>query len=119
MIDCDHVDLLRPVGERLRVPSRRPPIGASTVSDSLFVVDVFPLASGQEADLRSRAASAELIAMFATEATPNNFPALPVLGRSVFVRLRRVDATSQRSAISGVPAPHETLRLRQARSLLR
>lgn len=123
MVDSDHVHLLRPVGARLRIPADRSAIGASVTPESLFVVDVFPLAAGTEAEaeLQSRAASdAAVIAMFATEASPNDFAALRVHTRSVFVTLRRYDAGSEPARIGGMPVPEETLRLRPtARSLLR
>lgn len=121
MIDSDNVLLLRPAGAPLALPSSRPARSATAVAPTMYVVDIYPLQEGADADLQKTAMRDErVIAVFATEQSPNNFPALPVRDEVVLVVLRRFQRAGPVAAIAGMPAPEETLRLQPtARSLLR
>jgi hypothetical protein len=84
--------------------------------------DIYVLSGHTEEELRAQAIrDPAIIGMFATEHSPNNFPALPVHTNSVFVTIRRFDAKQQVIPRSqGLPEPEQTLRLRPTlRSLLR
>lgn len=102
MIDSDNVLLLRPLepsaGLRLD-PGRRPPPGA-TVPPGLVVATICPLAASagaafadffaRDVEPMLREGGADIVATFATERSPNDFPALPVReGEEVFVWLAR------------------------------
>jgi hypothetical protein len=121
MIDSDDVLLLHPVGAPLELPSSRPPADATAVAETMYVADVYPLLGGAESDLRKTAMrDARVIAVFATEQSPNNFPALPVRDEVVLVVLRRFARVGPVETIAGMPVPQATLRLQPtARSLLR
>lgn len=121
MVDSDNVLLLRPVGAPLELPSARPPVGATSVTQTMYVADVYPLQQGAESALHKTAThDVNVIAVFATERTPNTFPALPVRDEIVFVTLRRFPHAGPVDAIASMPVPRETLRLQPtARSLLR
>jgi hypothetical protein len=120
MIDSDNVYLLHLVGAALRLPAHRPPPGSSEPSAAIFVADIFA-SPENERDYRSRAAKDErVIARFATERSPNNFPSLPVRPDIVFVTLRRFEQTQGISPIATLPPPSRTIRLAPTpRSLLR
>lgn len=120
MIDSNNVFLLHPVGAPLRLPEKRPAIGAAATSQSLFIVDIYALGDDSEGKLAWLAArDPRLIAAFATERSPNNFPALPVRDENVFVAIRRF-GDDKYAAIAGMPPPQITHRLRPtSRSLLR
>lgn len=93
MIDSDNVHLLHPVGEPMALPKERPPLGAADPAGSMFVVDIYPLNDKSEAELYAIVAGdSRIVAAFATEQSPNNFPALPVREDIVFVMLRRFPA---------------------------
>jgi quinol monooxygenase YgiN len=106
IVDSDNVLLLRPVGPALRPSEPRPPIGATEIPPTVIVATTYPLApSGAEefgtyfANVVApelRRAGARLLATFATEPAPNNFPRLPVREHeTVFVTLTRFkDATA-------------------------
>lgn len=149
MIDSDDVLLLRPIaGDVTRDPSERPPIGAPTASAIIVATTYFPAHHGEETfaavfsrDLAPvlKHTSADLLATFATEHSPNNYPRLPVReNESVFVSLTRFASNAEyqahAAALAGSPewralapavnralkAPTQTLRLQPtARSLLR
>lgn len=91
MIDSDNVLLLRPAlpGSGFSVdPARRPPRSARQDGPGLVVATVYPLngpAQHEFVDYFSTNikpalidAGAAVLALFVTEASPNNFPALPV-----------------------------------------
>jgi len=101
MIDSDNVLLLRPLDDPSRLAldeTRRAPIQAPTQPTGCASITICPLASldgdafydvfvtGVEPQLRR--AGADVRARFATEHSPNNYPALPVReGEEVFVWL--------------------------------
>jgi quinol monooxygenase YgiN len=145
MIDSDNVLLLRPLeppaGIRLD-PRRRLPPGAAAVPPGLVVATICPLAVSAAAAFADffardvepmlRDGGADVVATFATERSPNNFPALPVReGEEVFVWLasfadqaahaEHVDRIDVAATLAGrTDGPPETWRLTPtARSLLR
>jgi hypothetical protein len=93
MIDTDNVHMLHSVEAPLCMPSARPALDAPGTSQSLIVIDVYALRGHTEEELRALAIrDPAIIAMFSTEGSPNNFPALPVRSDSVFATIRRFDA---------------------------
>ena len=120
MIDSDNVHLLRNAGTTLRIPVARAPIGATALSPRMYVADIYSLREGGDALASHAAQDPQVVATFATENTPNNFPALPVREEIVFVALRCFGRVDWPAPIPGMPAPQQTLRLQPtARSLLR
>lgn len=122
MIDTDNVHMLHSVEAPLCMPSARPALDAPGTSQSLIVIDVYALRGHTEEELRALAIrDPAIIAMFSTEGSPNNFPALPVRSDSVFATIRRFDAKRETiPRIQQLPEPEQTLRLRPtSRSLLR
>jgi hypothetical protein len=101
MIDSDNVLLLHPArpGSGFALSGRvRPPRGARAPRTDLVAAVIYPIAAGDEFgdffEREVRPALAELgasvDASFATESSPNNFPALPIReGEQVFVWLAR------------------------------
>lgn len=103
MIDSDNVLLLRPVDSASAIaldPAERPPAGATTVPPGMLAVTICSLADSAAAGFPElfarelapalREAGGELIAAYATEHSPNNYPALPVReGEDVFIWLSR------------------------------
>jgi len=98
----DHTDvlMLRPVGEVGGYPTEgeRPPVGATAVPECLVVANVWPLDPGKEGEFPAyfdgvvapvlREAGATLLATYATEHSPNNYPRLEIReGEHVFVWL--------------------------------
>jgi NIPSNAP protein len=88
MIDSDNVLLLRPVaGLELDSADRRPP-GSTAAPAGLVVATIYPLTErastdfpdffGLELEPVLRKAGASVLATYATEHSPNTFPALPV-----------------------------------------
>jgi hypothetical protein len=149
MIDSDDVLLLRPIaGDLTRDPATRPPIGDGA-PDSLIVATTYFLSShGDEAfaaffthDVGPilKDSGAELLATFATEHSPNNYPRLPVReNETVFFSLSSFTSTAAHGAhvaalaqsaawraiepalTRALAAPTQTLRLQPTpRSLLR
>jgi hypothetical protein len=149
MIDSDDVLLLRPVtGDITRDPTMRPPIGAPAPNAVIVATTYFLAPHGDETfaaffahDVAPilKESGAELVATFATEHSPNDYPRLPVReNETVFISLARFPslATHGAHAIAlaqspawralepalnrAVIAPTQTLRLQPtARSLLR
>jgi hypothetical protein len=120
MMDTDNVHMLHSSGALLCLPARRP--GSDVTDITLLAIDIYALGVHTEEELRAQAIrDPAIIGMFATEHSPNNFPALPVHSNSVFVTVRRFDAKQQDIPRSqGLPEPEQTLRLRPTlRSLLR
>jgi len=128
MIDSDNVLLLRPV---------KPPSAATIARDGMIAATICPLRPSSAATFPKlfehelepalRAAGADVVAAFATEHSPNTYPALPVReGEEVFVWLSRfaddhvarLDPTATLADhLAGAP---ETLRLTPtSRSLIR
>jgi NIPSNAP len=105
MIDFDDVRLLHPVGEAsgFSPDTRdRPPRGATEIPRSLVAANVYDFdaqPTGDFPDFFDRvikpavtAAGATVLASFVTEASANNFPALPVReGEPCFVWFSRFD----------------------------
>jgi quinol monooxygenase YgiN len=102
MVDSDNVLLLRPVDpSSLKMDrERRPPPGTRVIPPGMVTVTIChpsrPVAEGFHGFFRRelgpalRATGADVIAAFATEPTPNNFPSLPIReGEEVFVWLSR------------------------------
>lgn len=148
MIDSDDVLLLRPIaGDLTRDLATRSPIGAPAAT-SLIVATTYFLAPRQDETFAAFFShdvapllntDAELLATFATEHSPNNYPRLPVReNETVFVSLMRFPSieahTAHVAALEQSPtwralepalsralvAPIQTLRLQPtARSLLR
>jgi hypothetical protein len=136
MIDSDNVLLLRPLepspGLRLD-PRRRPSPGTGAGSPGLVLATTCPLATSAGAEFAEffardveptlRDAGVDVVATFATEHSPNNFPALPVReGEEVFVWLSRsADQVNLPTTVADqTEGPPETWRLMPtARSLLR
>jgi hypothetical protein len=122
MVDTDNVHMLHSTGPGLCLPAARPSPDATDVLRTLIAIDIYALGVHTEEELRAQASrDPTIIGMFATEQSPNNFPALPVHSNSVFVTMRRFDAEQQVIPRSqGLPKPEQTLRLQPtARSLLR
>ncbi|MBS0383809.1 MAG: NIPSNAP family protein [Proteobacteria bacterium] len=149
MIDSDDVLLLRPIaGDVTRGPALRPPVGAPTPASLIAATTYFLAPHGDETfaaffshDVAPALgdAGADLLATFATEHSPNNYPRLPVRENlTVFVSLARFDSVAAHGAhvvaLTHSPAwralepalkraliaPTQTLRLQPtARSLLR
>jgi len=132
MIDSDNVLLLRPAwaGAALAQPARpRAERGATALPRGLVLATVFHLKAPAGAELLAqargalsdalRAAGARQLAWYVTEATPNNFPRLPVReGEQVLVSLALFEdagaALSRDFAASLQPwlaKPTQTLRL--------
>jgi len=97
MVDSDDVHLLRPVGEFLG-DTTRAPVGASARPAGIVTATICPLPALPDDALVAdfdhllapawTDAGARLIARLVTEASPNNFPRLPVHeGKPVFVWL--------------------------------
>jgi NIPSNAP len=96
MVDWSDVRLLRPAGPGTAVPVR--PRGGSGAAD-LFTVTVLPLppaGSGAAVDLfrlevepALAALGAPSVALLVTEPSPNDYPALPIRGGEVVVRISR------------------------------
>ena len=100
IVDSDNVLLLRPVGPALQASGPRPPVGATEIPSTVIVATTYPLAAGGADEFGTyfagatapelRRAGARLLATFATEPSPNNFPRLPVRDReTVFIALAR------------------------------
>jgi quinol monooxygenase YgiN len=122
MVDTDNVHMLHGTGPALCLPGARPSSDATDVLRTLIVIDIYALGVHTEEELRAQASrDPAIIGMFATEQSPNNFPALPVHSNSVFVTMRRFDAEQPVIPRSqGLPKPEQTLRLQPTvRSLLR
>lgn len=134
MIDSDNVLLLKPVsGDLARNPATRAPVAAEALPNSLFVATTYFLAPHAARDFAvffareiAPRAPGELLATFATDHTPNNYPGLPVReNETVFVALTRFAHASAYAPLPASAWPHfaaptETLRLKPtARSLLR
>lgn len=103
MIDSDDVLLLRPARPTSGFPPparHRPPPGTMGSAPGLVAVTICHLdepadqglVGAFERDLRPvlAATGAQLLAYLVTEASPNNFPALPVRDETVFVWAARV-----------------------------
>ena len=149
MIDSDDVLLLRPIaGDIAREAPARPPIGAPIPDTVIAATIYFPTHRGEDSfaaffahDVAPvlKEARADLIAAFASEHSPNNYPRLPVReNETVFVSLTRFPSKAEYrahlAALAEHPqwralepvlnrslrAPTQTLRLQPtARSLLR
>ena len=91
MVDIDNVLLLRPARSDSGFPPARrprPAPGATEVPPGLLVATIYPLAAPAGAELLDdftrtaepalRAAGVTVVASYVTEASPNNFPPLPV-----------------------------------------
>lgn len=103
MIDSDDVHLLRPVG---------PPMpGSAAIDGALFIVDVLPDVPEKKlaSSLETRR---DVVAVFRTEPSENNFPRLPVHADKVAVVLRAAATYGQPEQLRELPAPLRTLRLR-------
>lgn len=101
--DTDNVLLLHPAGSGAGIDLgglRRPAPGASDTDRGLVVATVYSLAAGSAGDFPAyfdrdvrpalAAAGIDVAATFETEASPNNFPRLPVReGEHVFVWIAR------------------------------
>ena len=147
MIDSDNVLLLRPAqpGSAFSVnPGRRPPGGTKQDGPGLVVGAVYSLIAAAEHEIIDYFSSnlkpalidagAAVLAFFVTEASPNNFPALPVReNENVFVwfagipgrtieRRRGSDRSDLQLSLTDAPGlirPPQRLRLTPtARSLL-
>jgi quinol monooxygenase YgiN len=149
MVDSDNVLLLRPLSGLELDSNGRPAPGSTADQPGLLVVTIYPLAEAaargfpelflRELEPNLRTAGISVLATYATEHSPNSFPALPVReGEDVFVWMavyadeadhaRHAAALEQaplwRDRISSALAerldgPAETLRLwPTARSLL-
>jgi NIPSNAP len=136
MIDSDNVLLLRPLAPSPGLqldPRRRPPPGTTAALPGLVLATICPLAASagpefaeffaRDVEPTLREAGVDVVATFATEHSPNNFPALPVReGGEVFVWLSRfADQINLTATVADhTERPPETWRLRPtARSLLR
>jgi hypothetical protein len=102
MVDSNNVLLLHPIDPSdLKIDrERRPPPGTKAIRPGMVTVTIChpsrPVAEGfpsffrRELEPALRAAGADVIAAFATEHSPNNFPSLPVRDDAdVFVWLSR------------------------------
>jgi hypothetical protein len=102
LVDSDNVLLLRPATPDYAYPSgsERPPIGATAIPACLVVAtiyqldptmeDAFPLFFTHTVVPELTAAGATLLAAYATEHSPNNYPRLPIReGEHVFVWFAR------------------------------
>jgi quinol monooxygenase YgiN len=88
MIDSDNVLLLHPVAGLELDSADRPPPGSTTAPAGLVVATIYPLTGHARADFPEffarelepvlREAGASVMATYATEHSPNTFPALPV-----------------------------------------
>ncbi len=148
IIDSDNVLQLRPIsGDASLGATARPPIGATTIPETLIVTTTYFLADRQGDAFAAiytrdvvpilREVGAAPFATFATEHAPNSYPRLPVRDtETVFVTLTRFASAeayaehvaTSRAAMRDVEgvvqrwiiAPTETFRLQPtARSLLR
>lgn len=149
MIDSDDVLLLRHIaGDLTRDPATRPPIGAPAPNTLIVVTTYFLAPHGDEAFAASfardiapilRDTGADLLATFATEHSPNNFPRLPVReNETTFVAFTRFSSSAahdahvvalaerpawralERAFTGALMAPPQALHLQPtARSLLR
>jgi hypothetical protein len=121
MIDSDDVLLLRRAGKKPVLlpshPSRDAPSSGNSVVDvSIFAVD--DQGEGEFARVAERADG--LVATFATERSPNNFPRLPVRSDNVFVMMRNLRRGGNVQDALGLPKPIRRMRLEPtARSRLR
>lgn len=125
MVDFSDVLLLKPAWEAsgLRLDrTARPPIGAAERSDGEVAVRIAQVAAQELADYSRRfrehaQEDASLLAAYVTDASENNYPALPVRRDSVFVSFHDASAVVPDDASDGGTA---WLRLAPtARSLLR
>lgn len=143
MIDSDNVLLLRPHSGTLGRAGERPPIGATALPSSVFVVATWFLPPGGEEDFadffsgeiapRLRDAAGNVLATLVRETRANNYPRLPVRENiNAFVAVTRFASLAEQTesaraigALGGeiqrrVVQTTETLRLQPtARSLLR
>jgi len=152
MIDSDNVLLLHPVDPSPGfgdLPANRPPIGSAPPPSTLVSATIYSLRGAAARDFPGffrdtmgpalRAAGITILASFATEESPNNYPDLPVrTGEHVFVWFTRYDSAAdysqsahrlttsrawqklQAGLKSYLSAPPQQLRLRPTgRSLLR
>ena len=88
MVAVDNVLLLRPLSGLALDPGDRPPSGSTTSPPGLLAVTIYPLAVSAAADFPAffarelepalRDAGISVLATYATEHSPNTFPALPV-----------------------------------------
>jgi quinol monooxygenase YgiN len=99
MVNSDNVLLLRPIDPPNGfndLSAERPPVNDTTVPSSLVIATTYSLREGAQAKFAAffresirpalQAAGITLRATFATEHSPNNYPALPIrTGEEVFV----------------------------------
>jgi hypothetical protein len=102
MIDVDNVLLLRPVSVLDLDGSRRAEPGSTADPPGLLAVTIYPLSEDaaegfpeyfeREVEPALREAGIDVLATYATEHSPNDFPALPVReGEDVFVWMSLFD----------------------------
>jgi len=102
LVDSDNVLLLRPAGSTSGYPTEgdRPPVGATDAPACLVVVTICQVEPAMEDDFPAfferavapelREAGATILAYYATEHSPNNYPRLPIReGEHVFVWFAR------------------------------
>jgi len=90
MIDSDNVLMLRPArtGSGFALSSERPPVGSEKIPNGLIVATIYHLDESNAERLCSvfeqafasgpADVGASILAVFATETAPNNFPRLPI-----------------------------------------
>lgn len=103
MLDSDDVHLLQPVSAVQ--------LGAARIEGALIVVDVLPDVAGEEL-ISALGDKPDVLAVFRTEPSENNFPRLPVRTEKVAVVLRAAPAYGIPAPLSGLPTPLRSMRLR-------
>jgi hypothetical protein len=96
MLDSDNVFMMRPLIP-MKSSATRPPVGSSSIPDSVFRVEIYFPGAGREEDFAAyyasqidplwRAADGFPLARFVSDARANNFPQLPIRSDRVFVSL--------------------------------
>src|SRR4051812_14070032 len=113
IIDSDDVHLLRVSDAPLCLPkAQRAPVGATARSNAMFVIDIYAQQDEQAVTMKTASAGASgLVARFASEETPNDFPRLPVHTDRVVAFMRRFETVGSPPPILESPAPIRRHRL--------
>lgn len=106
MIDSDDVYLLHPAGAPPKISHETPP------KTGVYAIHVYSMEKGGEtAMLAKLKPTPNFVGAFATEESPNSFPALPVRDDRVFAVMERYDRAEDIRAPQGLPQPEKTFRL--------